>query len=177
MKTVPPLVKWSGGKGRPKLHNWIIGHLPPHGVYCEPFCGGLNVLLNKAPSAVEVANDANPWLVEMYRVFQSGPEELRRTLLGLPYDGKVLVRSDDWRKDEDPIVRACSMVVGHRWSFAGGGGRSISNAERQRGGRGGDFNSWDNVLRAPLAPDGRPAAGRRLPLPAGDPGYQGIRRS
>lgn len=33
-----PVVRWFGGKWR--LAPWIIGHLPQHRVYIEPFGGG-----------------------------------------------------------------------------------------------------------------------------------------
>lgn len=36
--TVAPVLRYPGGKAR--IAPWIVDHLPPHEVYCEPFFGG-----------------------------------------------------------------------------------------------------------------------------------------
>jgi DNA adenine methylase len=61
-----PPVKWHGGKAY--LARRIIGLLPDHRVYVEPYAGGLSVLLNKPHAQLEVANDLNADLIGFYRV-------------------------------------------------------------------------------------------------------------
>jgi DNA adenine methylase len=61
-------VRWPGGKSRHlKL---ILPMIAPHVCYCEPFAGGLAVLLAKERSKVEVVNDINGDLVALYRNLQ-----------------------------------------------------------------------------------------------------------
>lgn len=67
-KRVRPVISWAGGKSR--LLDRILPRIPAHQTYCEPFAGGLAVLLAKAPSKVEIVNDLNGELVSLYRNIQ-----------------------------------------------------------------------------------------------------------
>jgi DNA adenine methylase len=65
---VRPILRWPGGKTR--MLKKILPLIPPHVCYCEPFAGGLAVLLAKERSSVEVINDMNGTLVALYRNLQ-----------------------------------------------------------------------------------------------------------
>jgi DNA adenine methylase len=67
-----------GGKHR--LAKTIIEIFPRHKTYVEAFAGGAQVLFAKEPSAVEVLNDLDGELVNLFRVCQSHHEELVRYL-------------------------------------------------------------------------------------------------
>ena len=89
MKTLTQPIKWHGGKYY--LRKWIVGLMPPHLHYVEPFFGGGGVLLardpdrnwlssgeTKLPAALkggsEVANDLHGELINFWRVLQK-PED------------------------------------------------------------------------------------------------------
>lgn len=72
-----PLVPWIGGKRRLAKH--ILPLLAvPHTCYVEPFAGAAAIFFAKAPSDVEVLNDINGELVNLYRVVQHHLEEFCR---------------------------------------------------------------------------------------------------
>jgi DNA adenine methylase len=71
-----PLIPWIGGKRR--LAQDIIQSFPDHACYVEPFAGAAAVFFAKPPSKVEVLNDANGDLVNLYRVVRHHLDELVR---------------------------------------------------------------------------------------------------
>jgi DNA adenine methylase len=70
------LFPWPGGKRR--LAKRLIAMLPEHTCYVEAFAGGGAVLFHKQPSEVEVLNDINGELVNLYRVVQHHLDEFVR---------------------------------------------------------------------------------------------------
>lgn len=71
-----PIVPWVGGKRR--LVAEILPWFEPHTCYVEPFAGAAALLFNKVPSKVEVLNDVNAELVNLYRVVRHHLEEFVR---------------------------------------------------------------------------------------------------
>ena len=69
-----PALSWPGGKSR--LLKYILPMIPKHTCYCEPFSGGLAVLLAKARSEIEVINDLNGELITFYRCVRFHPDVL-----------------------------------------------------------------------------------------------------
>src|SRR5579862_1892928 len=68
-----PVFPWPGRKSWAVKH--IIPRIPQHTCYCEPFAGGIAILLAKEPSLVEVINDLNADLVNFYRCVRFHPDE------------------------------------------------------------------------------------------------------
>jgi DNA adenine methylase len=74
---VKPGVIRAGGKSR--LVDRLLPYVPKkgeHDCYCEPFAGGLALLLAKERSPVEVLNDIDGDLVTFYRCVRFHPEPL-----------------------------------------------------------------------------------------------------
>lgn len=69
---------WIGGKRR--IAKRLVGLLPEHQTYVEPFCGGAQVFFAKPRSRVEVLNDLDGELVNFLRVCQLHHQELARYL-------------------------------------------------------------------------------------------------
>lgn len=71
--------------GKTTLSSWIVGHLPAHTVYVEPFGGSAAVLLNKPRSHVEVYNDLDGDVVHFFRVARERPDELAAWCRRVPF--------------------------------------------------------------------------------------------
>lgn len=72
-----PIIPWLGGKRR--LAAKLIPLFPRHECYVEAFCGGAALyFLRPVPAPVEVINDINGELVNLYRVVQHHLEEFVR---------------------------------------------------------------------------------------------------
>ncbi|EFF9314608.1 DNA adenine methylase [Escherichia coli] len=71
-----PIVPWIGGKRRLAKH--ILPLFPAHTCYVEPLCGAAALYFLKTPSKIEVINDINGELVNLYRVVKHHLEEFVR---------------------------------------------------------------------------------------------------
>jgi DNA adenine methylase len=76
MQSAFPIVPWIGGKRRLAKH--ILPLFPEHTCYVEPFCGAAALYFLKAPTKVEVLNDVNGELVNLYRVVRHHLEKFVR---------------------------------------------------------------------------------------------------
>ncbi len=126
------LVKWHGGKAR--LSHWIIGHLPVSQSYVEPFGGGAAVLLNKPPSEIEVYNDLDGRIVNLFRVLRDEPDEFRRKVELVPYseaEFQLAAWQPPWIS---PVDRAVADFVRFRQSFGGQGACWSYGTKRARQG-------------------------------------------
>jgi DNA adenine methylase len=120
---IPSPLKWHGGKHY--LARRIVGLMPPHTHYVEPFAGTLAVLLAKDPEGIsEVANDLHRDLTTFWRVLQDAAafERFRRVVEAVPFS------EVEWRDardglqrspDADPVQRAVWFFLFCRQSLAG----------------------------------------------------------
>lgn len=115
-----PPVKWHGGKYY--LARWIAAQFPEHHTYVEPFGGAASVLLNKAPARVEVYNDLDSRITNLFEVLRDNGEELRRSLTLTPYSEVEFQKSESVSKvSSSPVERARRDFV--RWRLSLGGRR------------------------------------------------------
>ena len=71
-----PIFPWMGGKRR--LADILIPRFPAHKCYVEVFAGGAALYFLRQPAEVEVINDVNGDVVNLYRVVQNHLEEFVR---------------------------------------------------------------------------------------------------
>lgn len=64
-------ISWFGGKM--KLARAIVGMMPEHNCYCEPFAGAAHVFFRKPPATLECLNDINGELINFYRQLKAEP--------------------------------------------------------------------------------------------------------
>ncbi|MFJ2989937.1 DNA adenine methylase [Collimonas sp. NPDC087041] len=71
-----PIIPWLGGKRR--LADILLKRFPSHSCYVEVFAGGAALYFLRPPADVDVINDVNGELVNLYRVVQNHLEEFVR---------------------------------------------------------------------------------------------------
>jgi DNA adenine methylase len=113
------LVRWAGGKG--KQLNDLLPLVPQTKIYVEPFGGGCSVLLNRERSEVEVYNDLDGALVNLFEVLrddEQGTEFAR--LVGLtPYSREVFEGCLSFEGIADPVRRAAAFYTVLNQSISG----------------------------------------------------------
>lgn len=114
-----PIIPWLGGKRR--LADRIFKFFDnAHTCYVEPFCGGAALFFLKPPSDVEVINDINGELINLYRVVQNHLEEFVRQFKWALSSRKVF----EWMKITRPetltdIQRAARFYYLQQGAFGG----------------------------------------------------------
>jgi DNA adenine methylase len=104
-----PVLRYHGGKWR--LAPWIIQHMPKHEVYVEPFGGAASVLLRKQPSRIEVYNDLDESVVNLFRILRDPARAaaLRQAVSLTPFSRREFAAC--WEVSEDPIEEARRLIV------------------------------------------------------------------
>jgi DNA adenine methylase len=114
--------RWAGGKGN--LVKWLIQYIPNGHTYVEPFAGAASVFWHlPTPFPVEVLNDLDGDIVNLYRVLQDKAkfEELAHRLIFTPYARVEFVRAPQTLKDPNAndIDRAWAFFVKQNQGFGG----------------------------------------------------------
>jgi DNA adenine methylase len=114
--------RWPGGKGN--LVRWIVQYIPDGRIYVEPFAGAASVFWHlPSPFPVEVINDLDRDIVNLYRVLQDKAkfEELAHRLIFTPYARAEFKRALEIAKDHSAtdIDKAWAFFVKQNQSFGG----------------------------------------------------------
>ncbi len=113
-----PIIPWIGGKRR--LADPILRKFATHTCYLEAFAGAAAIYFLKAPSDVEVINDINGDLINLYRVVQNHLEEFVRQFKWALSSRQIY----DWQKMTKPetltdIQRAARFYYLQKLAFGG----------------------------------------------------------
>jgi DNA adenine methylase len=150
MTTITAPLKWHGGKFY--LANRILALAPPHVHYCEPYAGGLQVLLHKNPEGIsEVVCDINQNLTRFWRTLQDPDafDHFRRAVEAIPIS-RIEYRDAD---PTDPVgffILARQSLAGRMNGFTG------ITKTRTRRGMNNEVSAWISAV------DGLPAVHARL---------------
>lgn len=132
-------IHWAGGKARQLAD--LLPLIPVTKIYVEPFGGGAAVLLNRPHSPIEVYNDLDGQLVNLFTVLRD-PDRytlFRRRVALMPYSRAEFERCLNFEQVDDPVDRAVQFYTVLNQSVSGkrlaGRGdwsrnRTINNADR-----------------------------------------------
>ncbi len=128
-----------GGKGRQLAD--LLPLIPVTRIYVEPFGGGGSVLLNRPRSQIEVYNDLDRQLVNLFTVLRDSDlySSFRRRVALMPYSREEFNRCLGFEELDNPVDRAVAFytalnqsVSGKRLATTGdwSRNRTINNADR-----------------------------------------------
>lgn len=124
---IGPPMRYHGGKWR--LARWIIAHMPKHRVYTESYGGGASVLLRKPRSMVEVYNELDGEVVNLFEVLRDPAAAARLAeLLWLTPCARIEFERS-YEPTDDRIESARRLVVR---SFLGFGSNSHASTPSGR---------------------------------------------
>ncbi len=113
-----PIIPWIGGKRR--LADAIFPLFPEHKCYVEAFAGAAALYFMKEPSDVEVINDINGELINLYRVVKNHLEEFVRQFKYALSSRQIF----EWHRQTHPetltdIQRAARFFYLQKLAFGG----------------------------------------------------------
>lgn len=117
---MPQFLAWMGGKAA--VAKKIVSYLPQHEAYIEVFAGSAAVFFNKPRSPVEVINDINDELIDMYRVVRDEGLSVIRAVGWMPYarslfqEAMQIYQSSKFA-EIDRISRAIIFIYIHKIMF------------------------------------------------------------
>jgi DNA adenine methylase len=125
-----PVLRYHGGKFR--LRSWIVGLMPEHKIYVEPYGGAGSILLAKERSFAEVYNDLDGGLVRLFRVLRHplNAARLRYRLRWTPFARAEheQAMAADLASIEDDIEVARLLIVRSFMSYGADGVRGTTSA-------------------------------------------------
>ncbi|MCX8070220.1 MAG: DNA adenine methylase [Thermodesulfovibrionales bacterium] len=134
MKRLRSPIRYFGGKGN--MVAKLLKHIPEHHTYCEVFGGGASLLFAKEPSKVEIYNDIDGDLVNLFRVLRDKEkfEEFHRKVSLTPLSREEYYYCRATYKDCDDVERAYRFFILARQSFSGnvGSGWGYNRTESSR---------------------------------------------
>lgn len=104
------------------LTSWLKSFIPKHDRYTEPFSGGAALLFEKERSKIEIINDTNSDLVNLYQCIQNPDKrtKLVQILNETPYSRSIFKQ---WKygneSPQDDVDRAARYFFLCKSSFAG----------------------------------------------------------
>lgn len=121
-------IKWMGGKSR--MRKRLLALLPQDAeCYCEVFAGAAWVLFAKPPHPVEVLNDRNNHLVNLWRVLKWRPAELLENIQRSLYSRTMFYELREQDPEQlDELERATWLYLLIQQSF----GADLRDARRPR---------------------------------------------
>ncbi len=132
-----------------KIAFQLCKQLPPHNCWVEAFCGSAALTLAKPPAAIEVINDVDGEIVNLFEQLRSNSEELCRLVALTPYAREELLQARTTTANENPLERARKFLVQAMFAINGIFGKERSgfsySQSYSRNGKDARVSRWYNL--------------------------------
>lgn len=109
IRRVKPPFGYYGAKQR--IATRIIKMLPPHNAWVEAFCGSAAITFAKKPAPIEVINDKNGEIVNLFEQLRTNCEALCRAITLTPYAREEFLKARMPEKRLNKVERARRFLV------------------------------------------------------------------
>lgn len=103
------VLKYPGSKWR--IAGDIVDRIPEHHTYLEPFFGSGAVFFSKEPSKIEMINDLDNNVPNLFRCIRDDPEKLASIVAATPYARYEYERAFASNDEQDNFKRAADFLV------------------------------------------------------------------
>lgn len=140
-----------------RLASRIVSSLPPHNAWVEVFCGSAALTVAKQAVPIEVINDLDDEVVNVFQQLRENSEALCRAIALTPYARSEFLVARGSERPSDPLERARRFLVATMMTVNGtygstGAGFSFSNSYTRGGkearvnrGKEARVNRWYNL--------------------------------
>ena len=127
----------------------LCSELPPHYCWVEAFCGSAALTLAKPPAAIEVINDIDGEIVNVFEQLRNNQDKICRLVSLTPYAKEELEKARISNANDSKLERARKFLVQSMFAINGvfgreKGGFSYSQSY-SRNGRDARVNRWYNL--------------------------------
>jgi len=142
-----PPFGYYGAKQR--IASQIVNSLPPHNAWVEGFCGSAAITLAKAPAPIEIINDLDGEVVNLFKQLRENPDALCRAVSLTPYAREEFENAKSNSAGLDPLERARRFLVATMMTVNGTVGDVACgfsfSPSYSRSGREARVNRWYNL--------------------------------
>jgi len=141
---IKPPFGYYGAKQR--IATQITRTLPPHNAWVEAFCGSAAVTLAKPPAPIEVINDIDDQIVNLFEQLRNNQEALCRAIALTPYARAEYQKAREHESNISPLEKARRFLIATMMTVNGAnGGKNAGFSFSQsysRGGHEARVNRW-----------------------------------
>jgi len=135
-----------GSKAR--IAKQIIENIPPHNAWVEVFCGSAAITLAKKPAPIEVINDIDDQIVNLFQQLRTNSKKLCEAIALTPYARSEYQKARLNETNISPLEKARRFLVATMMTvnatYANKSGFSVSHSYT-RGNKEARVNRWYNL--------------------------------